>query len=569
MHLRPLAAFLALGVLLGLLASAGAASPPPVAGEDGMVASVHALATRVGNDILRRGGNAVDAAVAVGYTLAVVYPAAGNLGGGGFMTIRFADGRTTFLDFREKAPLAATAGMFLDRAGNVMPKAGLLGYRAVAVPGSVAGLDLALRKYGSMSRRQVMAPAIALAEKGFKLDEADAAGLNEAAADFRKDPPSAAIFLNHGRPYRRGDILVQTDLAKVLRRIARQGADGFYRGPIAERIVAASRANGGLLSKADFAQYAVREMRPITCSYKGYVLYSAPPPSSGGVALCEMLNILDPYPLKDWGFNSAKTIHYMVEAMRHAYVDRNDDIGDPDFIENPVGRLLDKGYAAAIRAHIDPDKAGNSRDIGPGTPPHEGSETTHYSVVDKAGNAVAVTYSLNNFFGARVTPAGTGILLNDTMDDFSEKPGVPNIFGLVQGKADVIAPHKTPLSSMSPTVVTKDGKLVMVLGSAGGARIITIVLQTFLDVVDYGMTVQEAVDAPRFHHQWKPDKIFVEPFAISADTRAALERMGYTVTQQSPWGDAVAILLGGPALGKTVSGYCCFAGVDDRRAARY
>lgn len=541
----------------------------PVAAENGMVVTAQHLATDVGVKILKHGGSAVDAAVAVGYALAVVYPDAGNLGGGGFMTIRFADGRTTFLDFREKAPLAATAGMFLDRAGNVMPKAGLLGYRAVAVPGSVAGLDLALRKYGSMSRRQVMAPAIALAEKGFKLDEADAAGLNEAAADFRKDPPSAAIFLNHGRPYRRGDILVQTDLAKVLRRIARQGADGFYRGPIAERIVAASRANGGLLSKADFAQYAVREMRPITCSYKGYVLYSAPPPSSGGVALCEMLNILDPYPLKDWGFNSAKTIHYMVEAMRHAYVDRNDDIGDPDFIENPVGRLLDKGYAAAIRAHIDPDKAGNSRDIGPGTPPHEGSETTHYSVVDKAGNAVAVTYSLNNFFGARVTPAGTGILLNDTMDDFSEKPGVPNIFGLVQGKADVIAPHKTPLSSMSPTVVTKDGKLVMVLGSAGGARIITIVLQTFLDVVDYGMTVQEAVDAPRFHHQWKPDKIFVEPFAISADTRAALERMGYTVTQQSPWGDAVAILLGGPALGKTVSGYCCFAGVDDRRAARY
>ncbi len=534
-----------------------------------MVASVHVLATRVGNEILRRGGNAIDAAVAIGYTLAVVYPAAGNLGGGGFMTIRFADGRTTFLDFREKAPLAATADMYLDQAGNVIPEASILGYRAAAVPGSVAGFDLALRKYGRMSRRQVMTPAIALAEKGFKLTDSDAAGLMAAAEDFRKDPPSAAIFLSHGQPYGPGDVLVQKDLAKVLRGIARLGADGFYHGPVAEKIVAASRANGGLLSKTDFEQYAVREMKPIACSYKGYTLYSAPPPSSGGIALCEILNILEPYPLRDWGFNSAKTIHYMVEAMRHAYVDRDSALGDPDFVQNPVGHLLDKGYAEAVRARIDPDKAGNSQDLGPGTPPHEGSETTHYSVVDKDGNAVGVTYSLNNFFGARVTPAGTGILLNDTMDDFTLKPGVPNIFGLVQGEANRIAPHKTPLSSMSPTVVTRDGKAVMVLGSAGGPRIITIVLETFLDMVDYGMNVQEAVDAPRIHHQWRPDEIFVEPFALSADTRAVLEGMGYKLVQQNPWGDSIAILTGGPAIGKTEDGYRCFGGVDDRRAVRY
>ncbi len=555
-----------MGVAVMMAVAPGwAASPPPVPGENGMVATAQHLASRVGADILRRGGNAVDAAVAVGYALAVVYPAAGNLGGGGFMTIRFADGRTTFLDFREKAPLAATETMYLDQAGNPIPKASTRGHLAVGVPGSVAGFETALAKYGTLKRDVVMAPAISYAENGYTLLHGDVNLLKEGTEDFKKDPATAAIFLKNGAPYEVGDTLVQKDLASTLRQISERGGDAFYKGPIADEIVRSSKAGGGILSKEDFEQYNVRELKPIECNYKGYTITSAPPPSSGGVIICQILNILEGYPLKDWGFNSAQTVHHMVEAMRHAYVDRNSALGDPDFVQNPIDRLLDKKYAEAIRAVIPADKAANSKDVAPGTAPHEGTNTTHYSITDKDGNAVAVTYTLNDWFGARVTAGSTGILLNDEMDDFTIKPGVPNLYGLVQGKANAIAPGKRPLSSMSPTIVSKDGRLTMVVGSPGGSRIITITLQTILNVLEHGMDIQQAADAPRIHHQWQPDVVYAEPFALSADTRKLLEGMGHKITEQKPWGDVDAVLVGGPALGQTMGKYRYFGANDNRR----
>ncbi|MBX6322810.1 MAG: gamma-glutamyltransferase [Rhodospirillaceae bacterium] len=558
----------AAAVLLSFGDAASAASPPPVEGEHGMVVTGHRLASAVGADILRRGGNAVDAAVAVGYALAVVLPAAGNLGGGGFMTIRFADGRTTFLDFREKAPLAATRTMYQDEAGNVVPGLSTRGWLAVGVPGSVMGLDTALERYGSLPRGTVMAPAIALAENGFVLTRGDIELLRTATDDFRNDPASAAIFLKDGQtPYAPGDRLVQKDLAATLRLIARDGAAAVYKGPVGDAIVAASRAGGGILQKADFERYAVRELKPVECTYRGFLVISAPPPSSGGLVICEILNILEGYPLGYLGFHSAESVHYMVEAMRHAFVDRNSALGDPDFVDNPVARLLDKGYAAAIRARIDPFRAGSSKEIGPGTPPHEGAQTTHYSIIDQDGTAVAVTYTLNSWFGARVTAAGTGILLNNEMDDFTAKPGTANIYGLVQGEANAIAPGKTPLSSMSPTIVARDGAVVMVIGSPGGPRIITITLEAILNVIDHGMTVQEAIDAPRIHHQWQPDTVYVEPFALSRDTMRALAAMGYSFTEQPPWGRAEGILVGGPSLGAPRSDSTPrYFGANDNRA---
>lgn len=555
-----------MGVAVMMAVAPGwAASPPPVPGENGMVATAQHLASRVGADILRKGGNAVDAAVAVGYALAVVYPAAGNLGGGGFMTIRFADGRTTFLDFREKAPLAATETMYLDQAGNPIPKASTRGHLAVGVPGSVAGFETALAKYGTLKRDVVMAPAISYAENGYTLLQGDVNLLKDGTEDFKKDPATAAIFLKNGAPYEVGDTLVQKDLANTLRQISDKGGDAFYKGPIADEIVRSSKAGGGILSKADFEQYNVRELRPIECNYKGYTITSAPPPSSGGIVICQILHILEGYPLKDWGFNSAQTVHYMVEAMRHAYVDRNSALGDPDFVQNPIDRLLDKKYAESIRAVIPADKAANSKDVAPGTAPHEGTNTTHYSITDKDGNAVAVTYTLNDWFGARVTAGSTGILLNDEMDDFTIKPGVPNLYGLVQGKANAIAPGKRPLSSMSPTIVSKDGQLTMVVGSPGGSRIITITLQTILNVLEHGMDIQQATDAPRIHHQWQPDVVYAEPFALSADTRKLLEGIGHKITEQKPWGDVDAVLVGGPALGQTMGKFRYFGANDNRR----
>jgi gamma-glutamyltranspeptidase/glutathione hydrolase len=542
-----------------------AASQAPVMAENGMVVTAQHLATQVGVDVLKRGGNAIDAAVAVGYALAVVYPAAGNLGGGGFMTVQLADGRKTFLDFREKAPLAATADMYLDKDGNVIKGLSTKGHLAVGVPGSVSGMEYAREKYGTMQRTALLAPAIALAERGFTLDQGDIDIFSSVTADLKEDPASAAIFLDKGEAFAVGGKLVQKDLARTLRAISAKGTDGFYKGPVGAAIVASSKAGKGLITQADLDQYKTRELAPVECDYRGYHVVSAPPPSSGGVVICEMLNILEGYPLKDLGFHSAQAVHYQIEAMRHAYVDRNAYLGDPDFVKNPMDRLLDKGYAGKIRAVIDPGKAGVSKDIKPGVAPHEGTNTTHYSIADRWGNAVAVTYTLNDWFGAKVTAAKTGVLLNDEMDDFTSKVGVPNLYGLVQGEANAIAPGKRPLSSMSPTILSKDGKPVMVVGTPGGSRIITVVMLTLSNAIDYGMNVQEAVDAPRFHQQWLPDVTNVETYALSPDTRKILVGMGHNLGVAQPANHVAAIIIGAPSLDGKPVGKNRFYGANDPR----
>ena len=545
--------------------AAHAASQAPVAAENGMVVSAQHLATQVGVDVLKRGGNAVDAAVAVGYALAVVYPAAGNLGGGGFMTVQLSDGRKTFLDFREKAPLASTANMYLDKDGNVVKGLSTVGHLAVGVPGTVSGLEAARSKYGTLGRAALIKPAIDLADKGFVLDQGDIDMLVTATAAFKADKDSGAIFLNKGEPFALGQKLVQKDLARTLKAISQRGTDGFYKGSVGSAIVSSSHAGKGIITQADLDQYGTRELAPVECDYRGYRVISAPPPSSGGVVICEMLNILEGYPLKELGFRSAQSVHYQIEAMRHAYVDRNSYLGDPDFVKNPMERLLDKGYAEKVRAAIDPTKAGVSKDIKPGVAPHEGSNTTHYSITDKFGNAVSVTYTLNDWFGAKVMASGTGVLLNNEMDDFTSKIGVPNLYGLVQGEANAIAPGKRPLSSMSPTIVSKDGKPVFVVGTPGGSRIITAVLHTILNVVDYGMNVQEAVDAPRFHQQWLPDVTNVETYALSPDTRKLLVEMGHNLGVPQPANHLAAIIVGAPSLGGKPVGKNRFYGANDPR----
>lgn len=560
---RIVAAVVSIGVIAA--APARAASVAPVAAENGMVVSAQHLATEVGIEVLKRGGNAVDAAVAVGYALAVVYPAAGNLGGGGFMTIQLADGRKTFLDFRETAPKGATANMYLDKDGNVIAGLSTKGHLAVGVPGSVAGMEYAREKYGTMKRADVIAPALQLAEDGFVLDQGDVSMFQTATKDFEDDPASAAIFLNNGKPFQVGERLAQHELAETLREISKRGTDGFYKGWVGAAIVASSQAGKGLLTQEDLDNYKVRELAPVECDYRGYHVVSAPPPSSGGVVICEVLNILEGYPLKELGYHSAQAVHYQIEAMRHAYVDRNSYLGDPDFVKNPLERLLDKTYAAKVRAVIDPAKAGVSKDIKPGVPPHEGSNTTHYSIADKDGNAVSVTYTLNDWFGAKVTAAKTGVLLNDEMDDFTAKIGVPNLYGLVQGEANSIVPGKRPLSSMSPTIVMRDGKPVMVVGTPGGSRIITAVLLTMINAIDYGMNAQEAVDMPRFHQQWLPEATNLEDFTLSPDTRKILEGMGHKFGPPQPANHLAVIIIGAPSLDGKPVGSNRFYGANDPR----
>ncbi|MER8568709.1 gamma-glutamyltransferase [Mesorhizobium sp. M0924] len=560
---------LSLAIALAPSGALHAASPQPAKGEHGMVVTAQHLASEAGVEVLKKGGNAVDAAVAVGYALAVVYPNAGNIGGGGFMTIRFKDGKSTFLDFRERAPLAATKTMYLDKDGNPVKGASLDGYLAVGVPGSVAGFEMAREKYGTLPRQDLMAPAIAYAKDGFILDQGDAASFASNAARLAKDPAAAAIFLKpDGKPYGAGERLLQRDLAASLAAISEKGADAFYKGAIAGAIVKASGARGGILAKADFEQYKVRELQPVSCTYRGYEIVSSPPPSSGGVIICEILNVLEGYPLSYLGAGSAETVHVMVEAMRYAYVDRNSALGDPDFVDNPVSKLLDKGYAKEIRDKIDPFRAGVSQDLMP-KGFGESKETTHYSIIDDDGNAVAVTYTLNGSFGAGVVADGTGILLNNEMDDFTQKPGVPNLYGLVQGEANAIQPKKTPLSSMSPTIVAKDGKPFMVIGSPGGSRIITITLEAIVNVIDHGMNIQEAIDASRIHHQWLPDTIYVEPFGLSPDTEKLLAGMGYHLDlADSTWGQAAGILVGGKSLAEIEKGGGArYNGAIDSRAA--
>ncbi len=520
-----------------------AASVPPVEAKSGMVASAQHLASKVGVQVLKDGGNAIDAAVAMGYALAVVHPCCGNIGGGGFMTIHLANGRDTFINFREKAPLAATRNMYLDKKGNVVPGLSTLGYLSVGVPGTVLGLDTALREYGSMTRAQAMAPAIRLAEQGYTLDAGDAALLDSASSEFGKQRNVSAIFLHNGKPYQAGERLTQPRLAHTLGLIASDGPSAFYDGPIAAAIAAASKAHGGLLTTEDFRRYTVEEERPVSCVYRGYTVVSAPPPSSGGTTLCEILNVVSGYPLGQFGFHSAQSIHYNVEAMRHAYADRNTYLGDPDFVNNPIAQLTSPSYAAKIRAEIAPTRATPSRLVKPGLGPlQEGTSTTEYAVVDAKGNAVSVTYTINFYFGSGVIAGNTGFFLNDEMDDFMSKPGVPNAYGLVQGVTNAIAPGKRPLSSMSPTIVLRNGRVFLVTGSPGGSRIITITQEVIQNVIDYGMDVQQAVDAPRYHHQYLPDTVYLEPYALSPDTVAILKGEGYTITQQAKtWGSAEAI----------------------------
>jgi len=532
---------IALSLLLAPCMMARAAAPLELESNSGMVVTSQHLASEVGAAILREGGNAIDAAVAVGYALAVTHPCCGNLGGGGFMVIHFADGKNTFINFRERAPLAARADMLLDAQGNVVSNRSLTGYLAVGVPGTVMGLETARQKYGTLPRARLIAPAIKLAEDGFVLTRGDVDVLAEGNQAFREQPNVAAIFLNHGKPFEPGDRLTQKDLAATLRAISRGGPDAFYHGAIAAAVGSASRANGGLLTSEDFAAYTATESAPVSCSYRGYTILSAPPPSSGGITLCEMLLVLEGYPLKAMGFHSSAAVHVMTEAMRHAYRDRNTYLGDPAFIDNPTARLLSAPYAESVRAQIQPGRATPSAALPGLAAADEHATTTHYSVVDRLGNAVSVTYTINESFGAKVIAGNTGFLLNDEMDDFTAKPGVANVFGLIQGKANAVAPGKRPLSSMTPTLVFKDGKAVLVVGTPGGSRIITTVLEVIVNFIDHGMTLQEAVDAPRIHHQWLPDTIGAEPFALSADTVTTLTAMGYKIVPLQPWGSGNAV----------------------------
>jgi gamma-glutamyltranspeptidase/glutathione hydrolase len=517
--------------------------PAPVEAEHGMAVSAQRDASKAGADILAAGGNAIDAAVAIGYALAVTHPCCGNIGGGGFATIHLANGKDTFINFREKAPAGASENMYLDANGNVIPNLSLVGYKAVGVPGSVMGFQKMLDEYGTMKRDQVMAPAIKLADQGYVLQEGDVRIYGFATDRFAKQPNVAAIFLNNGQPWKVGDTLVQKELAATLREISAQGPDVFYKGDIAQRVVDASKANGGLLTMQDFADYTVTESAPLYCNYRGYRIISSPPPSSGGASMCEILNILSAYPMNKMPVHSAKSVHLMVEAMRHAYVDRNFSLGDPAFVKNPLDKIMSAKHAAEIRAHIDPVKATPSSEVKIGVVPHESDQTTHYSVVDKAGNAVSVTYTINGGFGSQVIAGNTGFFLNNEMDDFTSKVGAPNMFGLVQGENNSIQPGKRPLSSMSPTIITKNGKIFMVTGSPGGSRIITITLESILNVIDHKMDIQSAIDTPRIHHQWMPDTVYIEENAITPEVRKELEAAGYKFTVNRSWGTDEGIII--------------------------
>jgi gamma-glutamyltranspeptidase/glutathione hydrolase len=537
-----------------VLTAPAADTAQPVHARHSMVTSVNPLASQAGIEVLQAGGNAVDAAVATGFALAVVHPQAGNLGGGGFMLFRDPQGKTYFVDFREKAPAAASRNMYLDAQGNVIENSSVLGYKAVAVPGSVAGLTYAQKKWGKLSLERVMKPAIRLAKNGFALGYADAEDLKD--PELAKFPESQRLFQRDGNFYQQDEILRQPELANTLQRIAKH-PDDFYRGKIAQKFAADMQQHGGLITTDDLAKYEVKEREPLHGSYRGYEVISAPPPSSGGVVLLEVLNMLEGYDLARFGSRSADSIHLTVEAFRRAYMDRAELLGDPDFARIPVAQLIDKKYAAAWRESIDPAHAsassGLQRPAGifneldrvahHAIPQHESKNTTHYSVVDSEGSAVAVTTTLNDSFGSRVTAEGLGFLLNNEMDDFAAKPGTPNLYGLIQGETNAIAPGKRPLSSMTPTIVTKDGKLLLVLGSPGGGKIISTVANILMGVIDYGLNIQEAVNAPRFHHQWMPDALQAEMVGFSPDTLKLLESRGHKIQPSGAWSDGECIAI--------------------------
>ncbi|MGE9552499.1 gamma-glutamyltransferase [Erwinia amylovora] len=524
----------------------GADTFHPVKEQHGMVASVDATATQVGVNILKQGGNAVDAAVAVGYALAVTHPQAGNLGGGGFMMIRTASGHTTAIDFREMAPTRASHDMFLDAQGNADSKKSLTSHLASGVPGTVAGFSLANKEYGTLPLSQLIAPALKLASSGIVVNESLADDLKVYGKEvLLSHPNSKAIFYKQdGTPYQRGEKLVQRNLAHSLELIAKQGPDAFYKGPIADQIAREMAANGGLIDKADMANYKAVERKPVSGSYRGYEVYSMPPPSSGGIHIVQILNILENFDLAKMGFGSADAMQVMAEAEKYAYADRSEYLGDPDFVKVPTQALTSKVYAKSLAQQIDLNKARPSADIKPGKlAPYESNQTTHFSVVDKQGNAVAVTYTLNTNFGSGIVAGNSGILMNNEMDDFSAKPGTPNVYGLVGGEANSVQPYKRPLSSMSPTIVAKEGKTWLVTGSPGGSRIITTVLQMVVNSIDFGMNVAEATAAPRFHHQWLPDQLRVEK-GFSPDTLKLLERKGQHVKVLPAMGSTQSIMIG-------------------------
>ena len=517
----------------------------PVYGQSGMVATQEETATRIGLEVLQNGGNAVDAAATVAFVLAVTLPRAGNLGGGGFMVVHdAASGETVAIDYREKSGANAFRDMFLDEAGEADPEKSRYSGLAVGVPGTVAGMALALERYGTISLAEALEPALELAGRGIAVTPDLADSLNDSKERLQRWPSSAAIFYKDGGvPYEPGEILVQRDLASSLRLIAEQGQGAFYGGPIGEKIVAAVRRAGGHLSLDDFRGYEAVVRAPVQGDYRGYQIVSMPPPSSGGVHIVQILNILEGYPIGFLGAGGAETIHLMAEAMKLAYADRSEYLGDPDFVEVPVAALTTKAYAEHLRASISRNRARLAESIKPGDlAPYESSETTHFSIVDAAGNAVANTYTINFSYGTGLVAEGTGILLNNELDDFSAKPGVPNAYGLIGGDANAVQPSKRPLSSMSPTIVLQDGKPFLVTGSPGGSRIITTTLQIIMNVIDHGMNIAEATHAPRIHHQWLPDELRIEE-GLSPDTIALLEQKGHAIAVGAAMGSTQSIMV--------------------------
>lgn len=500
----------------------------PVHSKHAMVVAEEPIATDVGVAVLKAGGNAVDAAVAIGFALAVTHPAAGNIGGGGFMLARFADGRSYFLDFRERAPAKASRDMYLDESGKPT-RDSIEGWRAAGVPGTVRGLEMAHKKLGRKSWRELVQPSVDLAANGFTVSYPFSRSL-ESDRILSQFSESRRIFVNGGKGFQTGDKLVQPELARVLDRIAKQGSKDFYEGETARKLAAGMAANGGLITLDDLKNYKAVERTPLVGRYKGYDILTAPPPSSGGIGILQMLGMLELSGYEKNGLHSAAEIHYVAEAMRRFYADRSKHFGDPDFFRVPASSLLDPAYIASRRASINPDRATSSESLSPGVfaAGKESGQTTHFSIVDAEGNAVSLTYTLNGSYGSGVTVPGLGFLLNNEMDDFAAKPGEPNMFKLVQGEGNAIQPGKTPLSSMTPTIVTKDGELFLVVGGPGGGRIISSVLQVMLNVIDFGLNVQDAIDRPRFHHQWQPDVISMEA-GFSPDTIRLLESRGHKV----------------------------------------
>ena len=528
------------------------ASRPPVRGKHGMVSSVSEIASQVGVDVLKRGGNAVDAAVAVGLALSVVWPAAGNLGGGGFMVIRQANGKATAIDYREMAPAAAHRNVYLDDKGEYIDESSTYGHAAAGVPGTVAGLAYALEKYGTMKWAQVAEPARRLAAEGFPVWYQLERSLKGASKQLSRYPETKRIFLRGDKPYETGEIFKQPELAAVFERMIKRGPREFYEGKTAQLIEESMRraANGGKaqakvwMTLEDLKNYKAVEREPLRGVYRGHEIITMPPPSSGGVAMIEMLNILERYDLKSMGAGSSQAIHVMIEAMRRAFADRAQFLGDPDFVKVPVAGLISRKYADNLAATIDPERASTSQEVRSGDPlPYESEETTHFTVVDKDGNVASNTYTINDSFGNKITVEGAGFLLNDEMDDFAPKPGAPNAYGLIQGEANAVTARKRPLSSMTPTIVLKDGKLLFAVGSPGGSTIINTVAQVIVNIIDHGMNIQQAIDWPRVHHQWMPDQIVYEPYGLVPDVMNRLKTMGHQFANSRYMGDAEGVMI--------------------------